>query len=113
MSRLLAYQGKSRSMKTTLWPRPCNPFISPRYVVACPFPQDEVTERPNMTMFSDSLMAHLPELRERRRPAFDSNSFSRPRSAQAHRLFLRMYVLPRLSCKPRDLSSGCGLSSIG
>src|SRR5690348_15277412 len=52
ISRCAAYHGESRSANKTEWPRRASAFTSPRYVVAWPFPQDEVIERPKMTMLS-------------------------------------------------------------
>src|SRR4051794_16478738 len=50
MSRLSAYQGKSRSRKSTLCPSAVSSRTSARNVVAWPLPQDEVIDSPRTTM---------------------------------------------------------------
>jgi hypothetical protein len=51
MSRFEAYHSRSFSKKTISWPRPRRARASERYVVACPLPQEEVIESPQMTIF--------------------------------------------------------------
>src|SRR5437763_8223181 len=50
ISRFDAYQGTSLSKKVTLCPFLSNSLTNPLKVVACPFPQDEVMDKPNITI---------------------------------------------------------------
>src|SRR5690606_30107019 len=45
-------QGMSRSKKLMLWPRLRKALTRPLKVVACPLPQEDVIDKPKMTIFS-------------------------------------------------------------
>src|ERR1041384_7825487 len=75
MSRCSAYHGMSRSRKQTLCPRLLSARTRARYVVACPFPHEEVIDRPKITM-SNGLLMHSPV-------PLANSPFGRPITAEA------------------------------
>src|SRR4051794_29269434 len=56
-SRFSAYHGWSRSRNRTSWPRAVNSRTRARYVVAWPFPHEDVIDRPRNTIERRSDMA--------------------------------------------------------
>src|SRR5215472_17836610 len=50
-SRLCSYHSALCSKKTTSCPRPCRDLQSARKVVACPLPQADEIDNPNITIF--------------------------------------------------------------
>src|SRR5262245_18908049 len=91
-SRAAAYHGTSRSRKSTVCPRATSSRMSPRYVVACPLPHEEVMESPMITMSSTAPLTAAPP----RAPREPARERPRPVRRGAHRYAL----LTRASAPP-------------
>src|SRR3954452_25598932 len=82
MSRLLRYQGASRSRNRMSWPRLAKALSNARKVVAWPLPHDDDRLRPRTTSFMPrpprgglpfrALAARRPRLRDGRRCALSA-----------------------------------------